>query len=151
MLKRYKYCNIWVDHHSCYIFPTFHKTKHASKLIQSKKDFQCFAAKYNVKIRRIRADNGVYSAAPFQLSCEQENQDLFFCAVGGHWQNGVAERHIGVITQTARTLLLHACSQWPSVLTEEFWPFNIHHVCTFHNASIRHDTKQSPHQMFTGE
>lgn len=95
-LKRYKYCNILVDHHSHYIFPTFHKTKHASKLIQSIRDFQGFAAKYIVKIRRIRANNGVYSTALFQLSCEQENQGLSFCAIGGigatskmEWQNAI--------------------------------------------------------------
>jgi len=135
-VKHYKYCNIWVDHFTRYEYPTIHESKHATELIKSKKEFQQFAAKYNVNIRRIRADNGVYSAAPFQQSCEQDNQELTFCAVGSHWQNGVAERHIGVITQTARTLLLHACSQWPSVLNEEFWPFAIRHACTFHNSSI---------------
>jgi hypothetical protein len=63
----------------------------------------------------------------------------------------MAEQHIGVITQTARTLLLHACSQWPSVLNQEFWLFAICHACTFHDSSLQHDTKLSPNQMFTGE
>lgn len=96
-LKRSKNCNLWVNHHTRYIYPTFHETKHASKLNQSKKEFQSFAAKYSVTIRCIRADNGVYSAAPFQLACEQDNQNLSFCAVGGHWQNGVTEHHIGIV------------------------------------------------------
>jgi hypothetical protein len=149
-MKRYKYCNLLVDNYSRYIYPTFHETKHATELIQSKKEFQSFTAHHGVTIHKIRADNGVYSVSPFQLLCEQDNQELSFYAVGSHWQNGIAERHIGIVTETAWTLLLHACSQWPDVFTEEFRPFAIRHACTLHNASFRHDTKQSPHQMFTG-
>jgi hypothetical protein len=133
------------------VYPTFYETKHATELINSKTKFERFAGKFNVKIKRIRADNGVYSSTPFQLACEASQQELTFCAVGGHWQNGVTERHIGTITQTARTLLLHAITRWPKVLTKEFWPFTVRHACTFHNASINPATNLSPHECFTGE
>jgi len=149
--RRYRYCNLWIDHFSRFVFPTFHETKAASELVASKREFQNFAARYNIKIKKIRADNGVYAAGQFQVSCEEDGQDLTFCAVGGHWQNGVAERHIGVVTQTARTLLLHAISLWPNVLSEEFWPFAVRHACTFHNSSIDPGTQKSPHHLFTGE
>jgi hypothetical protein len=149
--KRYRYCNLWIDHVTRFVFPTFHETKHANELIASKREFQQFAARFNVIIRRIRADNGVYSAAAFQHDCAANNQELTFCAVGSHWQNGVAERHIGLLTQTARTLLVHATTKWPAVINEKFWPFAVKHACAFHNASVHSETKQIPHYAFTGE
>jgi hypothetical protein len=144
--KSYKYCNTWVNHYSKYIYLTFHETKEVSEMVKSKMKFQTFAAQFNVKIRSIRADNGAY-AALLKTACDNDQQELSFCVVGGHWQNGVAERHIGVIMQMAWTILLHAIANCRGVVTEEFWPFTIRHACTFHNAS---DTGQSTHSLFTG-
>jgi hypothetical protein len=148
--QRYMYVNLWVDHYSKYTYPTFHSSKHASELVKSKAEFETFASRYNVRIRCIRADNCVYSSQPFQILCDKGRQELTFCAVGGHWQNGVTEHHIGAVTQTARTLLLHAISHWPGVLSEEFWPFAIRHACNCHYSSINPTTHWSPHHMFTG-
>lgn len=142
--KRYKFVTLWVDHFSQYLNPMFHETK------ESKQEFEAFANKFSVKVANIRADNGMYAAKGFQTICEEKGQQLMFCTVGGHWQNGVVELAIGVVTRTVQTLLLHTIARWPGTVTKEFWPFAVRHACTFHNASIRADTGLSPHHMFTG-
>jgi len=120
---RYQYVSFWVDHATSFVYVTFQTSKAATELVQSKSEFEHFSSRFNIKIKNIRADNGVYSAQLFRDSCTRNQQNLTFCAVGAHWQNGIAERFIGTITQRARTILLHAMAKWPSVISEDMWDF----------------------------
>jgi len=147
---RFKYVSFWIDHMSSFVYVTFHSSKATTELLNSKKEFEEWASRYNVAIKSIRADNGVYAAQAFKDSCTKQQQKLTFCAVG-HWQNGIAERFIGTITERARTMLLHAMHRWPAMIQETLWPFAIRHAVAFHNASIRKDAKHCPHYLFTGE
>jgi hypothetical protein len=149
--RRYRYCSFWVDHFSQYVYVTMHETKKVEELIRSKCEVETFASKYGVTIKHIWADNGVYAAQLFQEHCNQNRQPLTFCAVGAHWQNGIAERFIGSITQQARMILLHAMTRWPQIITEDLWPYAVRHAVFFHNASICKDKQLSPHELFTEE
>jgi len=140
---RYNYISFWVDHMS-----TFHSSKAATELVHSKSEFEHYAAQFNVKIQNICADNGVHSAQLFKV---QNQQNLTFCAVGAHWQNGIAECFIGTITQWARTILLNAMSKWPEIITEDMWTYALRHVVNFHNSSLREGKSISPYEAFTGE
>jgi hypothetical protein len=147
----YKYCNFWVDHYSRFIYITMHQKKDAKEMLASKLEFEAFCSRYNVRVKNIRADNGIYSSQMFRMSCDQQNQSLTLCGVGSHWQNGIAERTIGVVQNTARTILLHAMTHWPSTVSESFWPFAIRHAVNLHNISTRGASTRSPHELFTGE
>jgi hypothetical protein len=143
--------SFWVDHMSSFTYATSHTSKDAKELLASKHEFEQWSARFGVKIKSIRADYGVYAAQAFRHQCEKQQQDLTFCAVGAHWQNGITERFIGLITTRARTILLHAMSKWPETITEDMWPFALRHAINFHNASIRRDRSSTPYQLFTGQ
>jgi hypothetical protein len=148
---RYNYVSFWVDHMSQFVYVTFHASKAATELVKSKAEFEEFSARFNFTIKNIRADNGVYSAQLFKDACLKSQQNPTFCAVGAHWQNGIAERFIGTITQRARTILLHAMAKWPNTISEDFWTYALRHAVNFHNVSIRKEKSVSPYEAFTGE
>jgi hypothetical protein len=146
---RYTVAAFLVDHYSDYVHVTFHEKQEATELMHSKQDFEAFAQQHNVHIKSIHADNGIYSSKAFRITCA--NQRLTFCAVGSHWQNGKAERTIGTIQTTARTILLHAITNWPSVINESFWTFAVKHAVNIHNIITRRNRDKSPYEKFTGE
>jgi hypothetical protein len=148
---RYLYVSFWVDHASSYVYITFHSSKAARELVQSKLEFEQFSARFGIQIKNIRADNGVYSAQLFRDSCTRNQQNLTFCAIGAHGQNGIAERFIGTFTQRARTILLHAMAKWPSIISEDMWTFALRHAVNFHNSYIRKDQEITPYEAFTGQ
>jgi hypothetical protein len=146
---RYHYCNFWIDHHSRLVYVTMHQKKDLSSLLQSKQEFEQFCSRHGVHIKFIRADNGIYASAAFRTTCSANDQDLTMCAVGSHWQNGIAERTIGKIQATARTILLHAMHHWPASINESFWPFAVHHAVNLHNIAPSKHHIRSPWELFT--
>ena len=83
--------------------------------------------------------------------CLKKSQTQSFCATGAHWQNGIVERTIGIVTTLARSMLSHAMRQWPEVVTEQFWSFAVRHAVNILNMMPRSKLYVSNHQKFTGE
>ena len=53
-------------------------------------------------------DNEQFSEKLFLSSCEANGQRVTFYGVNVHFQNGIAEKAIHDITETAHKMLLHA-------------------------------------------
>jgi hypothetical protein len=119
--------------------------------LESKVGFESFAKRFNVSIKHIHSDNGVFATKVFQDHIDASDQHQSFCGVGAHWQNGVIERYIGVITTRAHTMLLHAMERWPDVITSEMWSFAFMHAVHLHNCTPRPGQTKSPYTLFTDE
>eukprot|EP00957_Ditylum_brightwellii_P042409 3211186-Ditylum_brightwellii.AAC.1 len=63
------------------------------------------ANKHNVKIKHIRADNGVFKSAKFREHINELEQQIYFCGVSAYHQNGITERHIQTFINATRTAL----------------------------------------------
>eukprot|EP00957_Ditylum_brightwellii_P004397 333831-Ditylum_brightwellii.AAC.1 len=49
------------------------------------------AQSHGVTVRRYHADNGCYGDKAFRDTCTASGQELSFCEVGAHHQNGISE------------------------------------------------------------
>ena len=100
---------------------------------------------------KYRAYNGIFKIKAFQNDVDKLNQQLDFCGVDAHHQNGVAERAIRTIIESARTMLLHAITKWPSKVTFDLWIFAIRQAITIYNNTPRKDLNWcTPEEVFAG-
>jgi hypothetical protein len=62
--------------------------------IKAKRAFEQFAADHGVRILHYHCDNSRFKDNAFQQSCAEARQQLTFCGVNAHFQNGIAEQAI---------------------------------------------------------
>jgi hypothetical protein len=56
------------------------------------------------------------------------------CSVYAHFQNGIAERSIRDLSESARKQLLHACTHWPQAVHFALWPYALCNAALLHNS-----------------
>jgi hypothetical protein len=142
---------IYVDSISKRIFAEFQTSTNAEQTIDGKKRLEQYANQYSTKISNFRADNGVFKSKAFRDNLHQNGQEITFCGVGAHHQNGVAKRHIRTIVERARTNLLHASSKWVDAIDSELWTFAVNYSIQQWNSTPREDLQfLTPGEVFTG-
>jgi hypothetical protein len=142
---------MWVDHFSRFLYAHCQEDATIKSTLESKIAFESFAKQYNVRIKHIHSDNGVFTTKVFKDHVDASNQNQSFCGVGAHWQNGVVKRYIGFFMTRARTMLLHAMTMWPDVITAAFWSFAFMHAVHLQNCTPRPKETVSPHTLITNE
>ena len=101
-------------------------------------------------MKHYHADNGCFDEPLFVNECKLCRQDLNFCGVGAHQQNGISERKIKDITLISRTTFLHAMRYWPEYTTMMMWPFAA--KCAqeqMNNLQMKMDL-ETPDMLFSG-
>ena len=141
---------IYIDHASSFIYCVNQVSLETTGTLQGKHDFEREARSCGVSIGAYRGDNGIFRSKGWIDDLQQRSQHMEFSGVGAHHQNGVVERAIRTITESARTMLLHATIHWPDSMSLELWPFALHYAVKTWNHLPRQDTKLAPIEVFTG-
>jgi hypothetical protein len=79
-----------------------------------------------VKILPYHCNNGRFHNNAFQQACQDARQQLTFCGVNAHFQNGVAKRAIQDLLKSTSKQLLHARAHWPEAIHLALWPYTLH-------------------------
>ena len=102
--RRYRYATVFIDHYSDLTYTHMHENNSAEQVLEGKLAFERFAYSSGVRIRHYHSDNGVFADKDFIASCKATNQTYSFCGVNAHHQNGVAERRIRDLRESARSM-----------------------------------------------
>ena len=137
--QKVNFFTIFVDSKSKKVWVEFQSSTEAEQTLKGKAKVEKEAAKYNVTIKAYRTDNGTFRSKEFITDIEKCDQDITFCGVGAHGQNGMAERHIGIIVANARSMLLNASTHWDGEIDTELWTFAVNYAVHCWNHTPRKD------------
>jgi hypothetical protein len=131
--RRYRCATIFVDHFSRLRFVHLQSDDSSAETIEAKRAFETFAAEHGVRIQHYHCDNGRFFDNAFKQACHDARQQLTFCGVNAHFQNGIAERSIRDLSENARKQLLHARARWPQAVHFALWPYALRNAALLHN------------------
>jgi hypothetical protein len=147
---RYRYATIFVDMYSDYTYIYLHAKLTAEETVKAKVAFETHAKAFGVIIQQYHADNGRFQDTAFKNACKEQGQELSFCGINAHFQNGRTERKIRDLQDMARTSLLHAIRKWPQAITINLWPYAMRYANEVNNALAKKGEKSSPQELFSG-
>jgi len=141
---------IFVDHGSGFIRNYNQVGLGATDTIHSKELFELEADGMGVAVHSYHADNGIYKSKEFQQDLDKRHQILTLSGVGAHGQNGVAERGIQTVVNSARTMILHQALMWPEHFDMRLWSFALDYATHLWNYLPNRDGGLSPMEIFSG-
>jgi hypothetical protein len=115
-----------------------------------KNSYECLLLSFGHKVRAYHVDNGRFVENMYVQDVKDKAQNITFCGVGSHHQNGIAERRIKSFGKDARTMLAHGQHLWPEVISKSLWPFAYKAACRAHNNFKLDDQGISPEEKLSG-
>ena len=112
--KHYRCATIFVNQFCCLRFVHLQVNDSSVKTVATKHTFKTFATKHCVKILHCHCNNGQFSNNAFKQACQDAHQQLTFCGVNTHFQNGTAKRSIRNLSKSTCKQSLHARACWPT-------------------------------------
>jgi hypothetical protein len=114
--KRYKCATVFVDHFSCLRFVHLQLNASSEETMAAKISFEQYTAEHGIKILHYHHGNGRFHDNVFSRACHNGSQKLTFCGVNAYSQNGIAERAICNLSESAHKQLLYAHTCWPEAV-----------------------------------
>lgn len=121
----------------------------ASETILGKHTFERFARTCGVDILAYRGDNGIFKSAEYKADLAKQKQAILYSGVGAHHQNGVAERSIRTVSESARSMLIHAALHWPEQVETKLWPFAMEYATFLYNHLPKDNNHHAPIEIFS--
>ena len=136
------------DNYTGYSYSSLQTSLNGDQTLEAKHAFESHAASCGVKIERYRADNGRFAEKSFRDDVRNAKQEIDYCGVGAHQQNGIIERHFQRLSSQARIILLHAKRHWPMMISVILWPFAYKYAELLYNHLNIDEKGYSPVQKF---
>ena len=136
-----------MDHYSDLDYVHVQESTSATDTVEAKKRFEQFCNDRGVQVKHYHADNGIFASKGFRDEVQRCGQTLSFCGVGAHHQNGVAERRIQDLADSARSSLAHAAHRNPAI-TANLWPYALRYASYVRRIMPRENHSKSPEELF---
>jgi hypothetical protein len=105
--KRYTAATVFVAHYSKLKYIHLMTKLTSEETMEAKRAFKHFAKQHGVCILHYHCDNRQFTDNAFKNSCSAKGQCLTFCGVNAHSQNGIAEKAIRDLHESAKKQLFH--------------------------------------------
>ena len=99
---RYKGATVFVDQYSGLSYVYLQKTLDGDETVSAKAAFERYARSHGVHVLHYHADNGRFADNKWRKACADNDQELTFCGVNAHFQNGIAERSHPRVTRASK-------------------------------------------------
>jgi hypothetical protein len=106
--KHYTAATIFANHYTRLKYIHLMTKLTSEETMEAKQAFEHFAKQHGIRILHYHCNNGQFADNAFKNSCSAKGQRLTFCRVNAHFQNGIAEKAIRDLQESARKQLLHA-------------------------------------------
>ena len=150
MRAKYYGATIFVDHFTDYTYVHLMKDTKSESTIEAKNAYESLMKSYGHDVRKYHADNGRYAESLFVQDVKDKGQQISYCGVGSHHQNGIAERRIKSLGEDARAMLSHGQHLWPEVVKKNLWPFAYKAACRVRNKFKLNEDLHSPEEKLSG-
>jgi len=148
--KRIWGCTTFVDHVTDYVYVHLMRDFTLAETLLAKASWEKLLAQAGHAVTHYHADNGRFADNGFIADINKKDQKLTFCGVGAHHQNGIIENKNKVLTQGARTLLLHGMRMWPQMIDSMFWPFAFKAMAERLNSLQLNSKGETPESLLHG-